>query len=101
MYHSSLSVFMTNNTPSGVKKQHESTLSRKVAKWPQFILSNFLSFFFFFSFLRQTSSKLGDFHDGFHAKQQHFTPSSALAQHCTFSQFSRSALCRPEPIVLE
>ena len=34
MYHSSLSVFMTNNTPSGVKKHHENTEpeSRQIAR---------------------------------------------------------------------
>ena len=48
-------------------------------------LSIFLSFFLFllFSFLilRLDSSKLHDFHDGFHTKQQDFSLSSAPAHH--------------------
>jgi len=48
-YHSSSSIFMMNNTPTGVKKHHKSTKPlQKVARWPKR--------FFFFSFRRTSSN---------------------------------------------
>ena len=81
MYHSSSSVFMINNTPSGMKKYCESTEpeSCQMAKM-------FLSFFFFF---RWDSSKLRDSFPMVSHKQQHFTLSSAPAL-CFFT-ISRGA----------
>ena len=47
MQRSSLSVFMTGKTPSGVKRHHKSTKWQCCAKWPK-RFSFFLFFFFFF-----------------------------------------------------
>ena len=50
MYCSPSSVFMMNNTPTGVKNNHESTEPE----------SQQTAFFFFYFFFRQASSKLCD-----------------------------------------
>jgi len=61
-YHPSLSAFITNKTPSGVEKHHESTEPGKM-----------ISFFF-----RRASSKFAwTSHSGLCTKQQHFILSSA------------------------
>ena len=80
MYHSSSSVFMMNNTPSGMKKYCESTEpeSCQMAKM-------FLSF----SSLDGLVQNCVTLSRWFHTKQQHFTLSSAPAL-CFFT-ISRGA----------
>ena len=58
MYHPSSSVFMTNKTPSGAEKHHESTEPESRQQNGQNVFLQVLLLSFFFSKFRRASSTL-------------------------------------------